>query len=83
MNSSQVSVIFTGFGPFKGHEEKNASWEAVKLLPDEILVDGIKHQTRKIEIAVTYEKVDMIIPELWNLCPQVSFLLCGARNWVD
>lgn len=63
-------VLVTGFGPFREHNV-NASWEAVKLLPDKIDEFHIKKQ----EIPVTYYDVEKNIPNLWKeLNPSVSKL---------
>lgn len=61
------NILITGFGPF-GEHLINASWESVKLLPDNM--DGYK--VIKQEISVSYQHVEEHIPELWkNLNPQV------------
>lgn len=67
-------VYVTGFGPFKGHEEKNASWEAVKLLPDSITVREKVFTLRKEEVPVTYEQVNSKVPEIWKPNPKVRKL---------
>lgn len=64
-------IYVTGFGPFKGHEEKNASWEAVKLLPDSLEVSDKVFVLRKEEISVTYEEVNRKVPEIWETKPKV------------
>lgn len=55
------TVLVTGFGPFRDYKI-NASWEAVKLLPDEI--DECK--LVKTEIPVVYDTVETKIPALWK-----------------
>ncbi|CAH1115503.1 unnamed protein product [Psylliodes chrysocephalus] len=55
------SIVVTGFGPFFGHTI-NASWEAVRLLPDEI--NGIT--IIKKEIPVQYSHIQTKIPQLWE-----------------
>ncbi|VEN59621.1 unnamed protein product [Callosobruchus maculatus] len=55
------TVLATGFGPF-GEHKVNASWEAVKLLPDTIQDTSII----KKEIPVIYGCVDSTVPSLWR-----------------
>uniref|UniRef100_A0A182WBK1 Uncharacterized protein n=1 Tax=Anopheles minimus TaxID=112268 RepID=A0A182WBK1_9DIPT len=64
-------IIVTGFGPFEGHEERNASWEAVNLLPDVFLFRKDTYQLRKYKVPVTYEEVDRIVPLIWNQQPDL------------
>lgn len=55
------NIIVTGFGPFRNHNV-NASWEAVKLLPEHF--NGF-HIIKK-EIPVTYNHVENLVPDIWN-----------------
>ncbi|XP_050294487.1 pyroglutamyl-peptidase 1 isoform X2 [Anthonomus grandis grandis] len=54
------NILVTGFGPF-GIHNVNASWEAVKSLPDKI--QG--YRIIKEEIPVSYKHVEDNIPLLW------------------
>ncbi|XP_058818797.1 pyroglutamyl-peptidase 1 [Topomyia yanbarensis] len=63
------TIFVTGFGPFAGHEERNASWEAVKLLPDSYQHHKVKYTIQKLQIPVTYEAVDAAVPKIWNQNP--------------
>ncbi|ASJ16321.1 pyroglutamyl-peptidase I [Thermococcus chitonophagus] len=54
-----MKVLVTGFEPF-GNEKVNPSWEAVKLLPDEI--EGVTVVKRLLP--VTFNGVRRILPEL-------------------
>lgn len=71
-------IVVTGYGAFKGHEELNASWEAVKLLPNEVRVEETNFQLRKWPVAVEYGEVDKTIQLLWK---QKPFLVvhCGIK----
>lgn len=42
-------IYVSGFGPFRGHEDCNASIEAVKLLPDSIDLNAVKFKINKSE----------------------------------
>lgn len=42
-------IYVSGFGPFRGHEDCNASTEAVKLLPDSIDLKAVKFKINKSE----------------------------------
>lgn len=68
-------IVVTGFGPFAGHEEVNASWEAVKLLPE----DFKEYRVKKYLVPVVYEEVDKIIEDIWKQKPYVSIFstVCG------
>lgn len=58
----QDVVFLTGFGPFGVHNV-NASWEAVKLLTDE-LVGGCRVKTAEIPVVYTY--VEENISRIWD-----------------
>jgi len=68
-------IIVTGYGPFAGHEKVNASWEAVKLLPDEVKVRDTVFIIKKIEVPVVYKEVDQVVKEIWDEHPSVIKLL--------
>ncbi|XP_052867231.1 pyroglutamyl-peptidase 1 [Anopheles cruzii] len=63
------TIIVTGFGPFRGHENRNASWEAVRLLPDVFHFKDQPFELRKYEVPVTYEAVDRLVPLIWDTKP--------------
>ncbi|KAJ8925932.1 hypothetical protein NQ315_009784 [Exocentrus adspersus] len=70
------NIIVTGFGPFRNHSV-NASWEAVKLLPDQLDEFNII----KKEVPVIYDQVQNNIPDLWKkLNPIVSKLKYFRQN---
>lgn len=58
-------VVITGFGPF-GIHRKNASWEAVKLLPHMNVEEECDVSLVVAEIPVAYDEVDQLVPELWQ-----------------
>lgn len=65
-------IVVTGFGPFRGHEKVNPSWEAVKILPDTLDFNGKVFKLLKKEIPVTYEDVDRTEEDLWAMDPLVG-----------
>lgn len=66
-------VLVTGFGPFSGHNV-NASWEAVKLLPER-KIEGVKIVVQ--EIPVVYSYIEEKVPLLWKQYnPKVNICIC-------
>lgn len=70
--SDENLVVVTGFGPFQGHESGNASWMAVQLLPNQIVVMDKVYNIKKMLIPVVYREVDAKVAEIWAMKPQVS-----------
>lgn len=68
-------IVVTGYGQFAGHEV-NASGEAVKLLPKEIVVGSKKFKIHTMEVSVEYEDVDKKVEEIWNMNPHLV-IHCG------
>lgn len=64
-------IICTGFDVFKDFEDKNASWEAVKLLPDQISYKNNNFEIQKLKIPVEYAAVNQAVEQIWNLDPVV------------
>jgi len=66
-----INVLITGFGPFRDHTV-NASWEAVRLIPDRgislpsNLSSGIPVNLVTYQIPVVYKSVAHIVPRLWD-----------------
>lgn len=79
-NSNPILVIVTGFGPFEGHETLNASWEAVRQLPNRRTVNGKTIEIRLVEIPVVYEEVDKYVNDIWKQNPRVSKILFILQN---
>lgn len=53
--------------PICRHEEKNASWEAVQLLPQSFKLNDKEVSIEKYKIEVKYDAVDEIIEKIWAL----------------
>lgn len=76
-------IVCTGFDIFKGHEDKNASWEAVKLLPNTLEFKGKSFEIKKELIKVEYDAVDQAIPKIWEQNPKVSDLNLYVNFSID
>ncbi|XP_043281548.1 pyroglutamyl-peptidase 1 [Venturia canescens] len=65
--NSEITVLVTGFGPFKNHEV-NASWEAVKELYKMKEDLHERHNVRLVieNIPVVYHHVLHRVPQLWK-----------------
>lgn len=71
-------IVVTGYGQFAGHEV-NASGEAVKLLPKEIVVGTKKFKIHTVEVSVEYEDVDRVVEEVWSMKPHLV-IHCGMLD---
>lgn len=69
-------IVVTGYGQFVGHEV-NASGEAVKLLPRELVVRSKKYEIRTLSVSVEYEDVDKKVEEIWKMKPHLV-VHCGS-----
>lgn len=70
--TTQNLIFCTGFDVFGGHENLNASWEAVKLLPSSIKHESVEYSIEKLKVPVTYKDVDEVIQKIWERNPKVS-----------
>ncbi|XP_063700365.1 pyroglutamyl-peptidase 1 [Culicoides brevitarsis] len=75
--ATQNLIIVTGFDIFVGHEIRNASWEAVKLLPSTIKHEEVEYSIDTLKVPVSYEAVDEIIPKIWARNPKLV-IHCGV-----
>lgn len=71
-NKKEILIYITGFGLFSGHEQINASWAAVKLLPSDIKFGTFHCRIKIIEVPVTYSDVDKAVENIWKENPKVQ-----------
>lgn len=74
-------IVVTGFGPFIGHEDVNASWEAVRLLPDSLTSTNqqIEYKIEKKLVSVEYDDVNKNVDSIWALKPALV-IHCGVHG---
>lgn len=68
---------------FYRHEEKNASWEAVKLLPDEFEFKNEKFKIAKRKVEVKYSHVDKEVEEIWKNYDPVLVIHVGVNGMAN
>lgn len=67
------TVVVTGFGLFRDYKV-NASWEVAKVLPKTGIANELNINLITINIPVSYQDVDQIVPSLWSQHkPDVSY----------
>ena len=68
-----MSILVTGFEPFGG-SSRNASWEAVSLLPETIA----RHAVYRMRLPVCYGQAgDLLVEMMRRIRPAVT-LCCGV-----
>jgi len=73
-----MKVLVTGFEPFGG-EKVNSSWEAVKLLPDEIGGAPVVKQ----QLPVSFRRVRELVPSLMEEHSPSLLLLTGQATGIS
>lgn len=70
-----MSILVTGFEPFGG-SSRNASWEAVSLLPETIA----RHAVYRMRLPVCYGQAgDLLVEMMRRIRPAVT-LCCGVAG---
>jgi len=72
-----MAVVVTGFGPFRDHTT-NASWEAVRGLPD--LWDEADPKLVVEEIPVEYSFVSTKVPDKWAAHNPILYVHVGVSS---
>ncbi|KAI1817881.1 putative pyroglutamyl peptidase type I [Poronia punctata] len=75
----ELTVLVTGFGPFRANYPINPSWEITSLLPDYLPADRPKDVTRRSPaglppvricklgpVRVSYDVVRDLVPQIWD-----------------
>ncbi|XP_049816855.1 pyroglutamyl-peptidase 1 [Schistocerca nitens] len=75
-------VVVTGFGPFQGHDI-NASWEAVKLLPELESEEQLGVKLIVMKLPVAYEDVVKMIPAIWTEHKPMLVIHVGVSGLAD
>lgn len=72
------TVIVTGFGLFRNYQV-NASWEVAQVLSGTGIADELNINLVTINVPVSYEDVDQIVPGLWaQYKPAVSSVVWSS-----
>ncbi|KAI2464373.1 peptidase [Annulohypoxylon bovei var. microspora] len=82
-SKDELTVLVTGFGPFKVQYPVNPAWEITASLPDYLPPDRVKDPARQSApglppvrilkdgpVRVSYEVVREMVPQLWDDPPQ-------------
>lgn len=73
LTEKEIIIYVTGFGLFDGLE-KNASWEAVRLLPsNHHFKNNIRCIIKRLQVPVEYAAVDRAIDKIWTENPDVIY----------